>query len=75
MRLVTVAELARRLNVSRIHVRSLQRDAESARLLIRHGDTAPVTVLPALIGAMENFFASAFVMAESCAQAAAAQEE
>lgn len=75
MRLVTVAELARRLNVSRIHVRSLQRDAESNRLLIRHGDTAPVTVLPALIGAMENFFASALVMIESCAQVAAAQEE
>jgi hypothetical protein len=71
---VTVAGLARRLNVSRVHVRSLQRDAETEGLLVRHGDSAPVTVLPAPIGALENFFASAFVMIESCAYVAAQAE-
>ncbi|MBI1202687.1 MAG: hypothetical protein GC182_09270 [Rhodopseudomonas sp.] len=75
MRPVTVADLARRFSVSGIHVRSVQRDAESARLIIRHGDMTRVTVLPALTDAMENFFASALVMIESCARAAAAQEE
>jgi hypothetical protein len=73
VRPVTVAGLARRLNVSRTHVRSVQRDAESAGLLIRHGDATQVTVLPRLADAMANFFASAFVMIESCAQVAAAQ--
>jgi hypothetical protein len=74
MRPVSVAGLARRFSVTRIHVRSVLRDAESSGLLIRHGDTEPVTALPALIGAMENFFASAFVMGESCAHIALAQE-
>ena len=75
MRPVTVADLARRFSVSAIHVRSVQRDAETARLIIRHGDMAQVTVLPALTDAMENFFASALVMIESCARVAAAQDE
>lgn len=75
MRPVTVADLARRFTVSRIHVRSVQREAESARLLIRHGDAAQVTALPALTGAMENFFASALVMIETCAHAAAVPQE
>ena len=75
VRPVTVAGLAQRLNVSRTHVRSVQRDAESAGLLIRHGDTTPVTVLPRLVGAMENFFASAFVMIESCAKVATARAD
>lgn len=70
-----VSDLARRFRVSRVHVRSVQRDAESAGLLIRHGDHEQVTVLPAMVDAVENFFASAFVMIESCARFAAAQEE
>lgn len=74
MRPVTVAELARRFAVSRSHVRSVQRDAETARLLIRHGDAAQVTLLPALTNAMENFFASALVMIEACAQVAAVED-
>lgn len=74
MRPGSVAGLARRFSVTRIHVRSVLRDAESAGFLIRHGDTEPVTALPALIGAMEDFFASAFVMGETCAHIALAQE-
>lgn len=74
MRPVTVSDLARRFNVSRMHIRSTQRDAESAGLLVRHGDSEQVTVLPALIEAVENFFASVLVMVESCAAVAAAQE-
>lgn len=74
MRPVTVSELARRFSVSRMHIRSVQRDAESAGFLIRHGDSEQVTVLPALIDAMENFFASGFVMIESYAAVAAAQD-
>jgi hypothetical protein len=74
MRPATVSDLARRFGVSRRHVRSVQRDAESAGLLVRHGDSEQVTVLPALIDAVESFVASALVMIESCARAAAAQE-
>lgn len=74
MRPVTVSDLARRFNVSRMHVRSVQRDAESAGLLFRHGDCEQATVLPALIDAVENFFASALVMVESCAQVAAGKQ-
>jgi hypothetical protein len=74
VRPTSVSGLARRFDVSRIHVRSVLRDAESAGFLIRHGDAAPVTALPSLIGAMEKFFASGLVMAESCAHIALTQE-
>ena len=73
MRPGSIAGLARRFSVSRIHVRSVLRDAEASGFLIRHGDTEPVTALPALIRAMENFFASALVMVETCAHFALAQ--
>lgn len=72
MRTISVAGLARRFDVSRIHVRSVLRDAESVQLLVRDDDTAQVAALPALIDALENFFASAFVFTESCAQIALA---
>jgi hypothetical protein len=74
MRSISIAGLARRFSVSRIHVRSVLRDAESARFLIRHGDAEQVTALPSLITAMENFFANGLVFAESCAHVALTQE-
>jgi hypothetical protein len=70
LRNVSVAALARRFKVSRVHVRSVLRAAESARLLLRNEETAQVRVLPPLVTAIENFFANAFLFAESCAQIA-----
>lgn len=74
LRPIGVNAQAQRFNVTRTHVRSVLRDAESAGLLIRHGDMAQVTALPNLIGAMEKFFASAFAMGESCVKMALAQD-
>jgi hypothetical protein len=70
----SVAGLADRFKVTRMHVRSMLRDAEAARLLIRHGDTEAVTALPPLLSALENFFASALLMSESSADLALAME-
>jgi hypothetical protein len=69
-RTTSVAGLARRFNVSRVHVRSVLRDAAAAGLVQRNDDTAQVTALPALGDAVEGFFASAFVFAGSCAEIA-----
>jgi hypothetical protein len=69
-RTTSVAGLARRFNVSRVHVRSVLRDAAAAGLVLRNDDTAQVTALPALSDAVESFFASAFVFAGSCAEIA-----
>ncbi|HEY4142772.1 MAG TPA: hypothetical protein VGM57_15230 [Pseudolabrys sp.] len=69
-RTTSVAGLARRFNVSRVHVRSVLRDAAAAGLVLRDEDTAQVTALPALSDAAESFFASAFVFARSCAEIA-----
>lgn len=74
LRNVSVAALARRFKVSRVHVRSVLRAAESAGLLLRSEETAQVRVLPPLVAAIENFFANAFLYAESCAQIALAEE-
>ncbi len=69
-RTTSVAGLARRFNVSRVHVRSVLRDAEARGLVARDDETAQVTALPALGDAVENFFASGFLFAESCAEVA-----
>lgn len=74
MRPTGVAGLARRFDVTRTHVRSVLRDAESAGFLIRHDDTTPVTALPKLIDSMENFFASGLAMSELCARFALTQD-
>jgi DNA-binding MarR family transcriptional regulator len=66
----SVAGLARRFNVSRVHVRSVLRDAAAVGLVLRNDDTAQVTAMPALGDAVQSFFASAFVFARSCAEIA-----
>ncbi len=67
---ISVAGLARRFNVSRVHVRSVLRDAEAAGLVTRQSEAARARALPKLIDAVEIFFATAFVFLESCAQCA-----
>lgn len=67
---VSVAGLARRFNVSRVHVRSVLRDAEAAGLVTRQSEAERVRALPKLIDAVEIFFATAFVFLEACAQRA-----
>jgi hypothetical protein len=74
LRNVSVAALAQRFKVSRVHVRSVLRAAESAGLLLRNEETAQVKVLRPLVDAIENFFANAFLFAESSAQLALAEE-
>lgn len=69
-KITSVAGLARRFNVSRVHVRSVLRDAAACGLILRDDETAQVTALPALGDTIEGFFASAFVFAESCARIA-----
>jgi DNA-binding MarR family transcriptional regulator len=69
-RTTSVAGLARRFNVSRVHVRLVLRDSAAAGLVLRDDDTAQVTALPALSDALESFFASAFLFAGACAEIA-----
>lgn len=69
-RTTSVAGLARRFNVSRVHVRSVLRDAAACGLILRDDETAQVTALPALGDAVENFFASGFAFARSSAEIA-----
>lgn len=67
---VSVAALARRFDVSRIHVRSVLREAEATGLIERDVDLVRIAALPALINAVEKLFAGAFVFTESCAEIA-----
>lgn len=73
LRNASVAEMARRFKVSRVHVRSVMRAAESLGFLLRNEETAQARVLPPLVAAIENFFATAFLYAEACAQIALAE--
>jgi hypothetical protein len=78
LRNVSVAALARRASmypacmpvVSLVHARSVLRAAESAGFVLRNEGTAQVRGLPPLVDALENFFANAFLFAESSAQIA-----
>lgn len=73
LRNASVAELARRFNVSRVHVRSVLRAAESLGFVLRNEETAQVRVLPPLVEAIENFFANALLYAEASAQVVLAE--
>jgi DNA-binding GntR family transcriptional regulator len=72
---ISVAGLARRFNVSRVHVRSVLRDAEAAGLVMRDSESGRARALPALVDAAEKFFATAFDFLESCAQCALTETE
>jgi len=59
---VSISALARQFGVSRVHVRTLLRDAASAGYIVwPDGIDAKVIVLPPLQDAVETFFASAFL--------------
>jgi len=68
---VAVADLARRFAVSRAHVLSVLRDAEQAGL-VRRTPGGGTTATPALVTAIEEFFATLFLLQASCVRAAEA---
>ncbi|HYF53993.1 MAG TPA: helix-turn-helix domain-containing protein [Salinarimonas sp.] len=66
---VSVSALSRRFGVSRAHVGKLLQDAAAAGLLERREEGA-VRLLPALVDATEEFFATAFATLIQAAEAA-----
>ena len=68
---VAVADLARRFSVSRAHVLSVLRDAEQAGL-VRRSSAGRTVATPALAAAVEEFFATLFLLQVSCVRAAEA---
>ena len=66
---VSISAIANRFGVSRVHVRTLLRDAEEAGL-IRREDAGHVVVLPRLAEAAEIFLATALLFVAMCAHEA-----
>jgi hypothetical protein len=67
---ISTSALARRFGVARAHVRNLLVHAENVGLLRRGAEDGRVIVLPALVHAIESFFAAAFLLSSSCASMA-----
>lgn len=68
---LSVSELARRFQVSRVHVISVLRNAQEQGLLRRgpmEGD--PLVVLPPLIDGVDKFLASGFLLMDHCSRRA-----
>lgn len=67
----SISAIANRFGVSRVHVRTLLRDAEAEGLIRREGPGGShVVVLPGLAEASEVFFATAFLFLALCAREA-----
>jgi hypothetical protein len=67
---ISTSALARRFGVARAHVRNLLVEAEKAGLVRRGDEDGCVIVLPALVAAVETFFAAAFLLFSNCARMA-----
>lgn len=68
---ISISDLARRFGVSRVHVRTLLRDAEAEGFLERlQGHESTLLLQPQLIALAENFLATTFLFTAHCAQAA-----
>jgi hypothetical protein len=67
---VATSALARRFGVARAHIRNLLVEAEAAGLLRRGDEDGRVVVLPALVSAIETFFAAAFLLSFTCGRLA-----
>jgi hypothetical protein len=65
---ISISATAGRFGVSRIHVRTLLRDAEAARLIERSGENSGrIIVRPELANAARTFFASMMLLVAYCA--------
>jgi DNA-binding MarR family transcriptional regulator len=64
---ISISALAHRFGVSRVHVRTLLRDAEAAGLIERTGERGShIVIRSRLAEAAETFFASAFLFTAHC---------
>ncbi len=71
---ISISATAQRFGVSRVHVRTLLRDAEAAGLIERTGEGGSHVIIgPRLATAIESFFASALLFVAHCAERAAAE--
>jgi hypothetical protein len=70
---ISISGLARRFNVSRVHVAKMLRDAANEGLLVRAGNNGEeITLAPALADALSVFYANAFIYFFDSAREAAA---
>jgi hypothetical protein len=68
---LSISALANRFGVSRVHVRTLLRDAEAEGLIRREGPGGShVLILPGFAEAVELFFATAFLFVALCVREA-----
>jgi hypothetical protein len=71
---ISISAMAQRFGVSRVHVRTLLRDAEAAGLIERTGEGGSHVVIgPRLAAATACFFASSLLFVAHCAERAAAE--
>ena len=70
---ISISALANRFGISRVHVRTVLRDAETQGLIERTGkDGSQVLFRPGLAAAVETYFAAMFLFTAHCALQAAA---
>lgn len=70
---ISISALANRFGVSRVHVRTLLRDAEAAGLIERTEGGNKILLRPKMIEAFKNFCAASLLYVGYCAQQAAAE--
>jgi DNA-binding GntR family transcriptional regulator len=70
---ISISAIANRFGISRVHVRTVLRDAEAQGLIERTGkDGSQVLIRPELAKAVETYFAATFLFTAHCALQAAA---
>jgi DNA-binding MarR family transcriptional regulator len=68
---ISISAIAGRFGVSRVHVRTLLRDAEAARLIERSGENSGrIIIRPELANAAKTFIASMILLVAYCAMEA-----
>jgi DNA-binding GntR family transcriptional regulator len=72
---LSISAMAGRFGVSRVHVRTLLRDAETARLIARTEDSSRIMIRPELANAARIFFASMILFVAHCAVEARAEAQ
>jgi hypothetical protein len=73
---ITISGLSSRFGISRVHVRTMLRDAEAAGYIQRTGESGSHVVLrPELLEAIRSFFAAVILYISHCALLAAADAQ
>ena len=73
---ITLSGLSSRFGISRVHVRTMLRDAETAGYIERTGEGGGHVVLrPELLDAIRTFFAAVVLYISHCALLAAAEAQ